>query len=198
MSKIKLFAKNIFDENLNKGNFIIKKTKGLQLGHAGASNEDSLSIDSKVRMARDALFKKYKDKNVTMHKKIKTDKHKTPCSPDGGMWYFNNKLICVFEAKNQQNKGNAIERWYKNYFVCKKENENVSYVTFCSGEGAYDDGTIGIALSAAHETYNEYIPEKASCFLSKDGYDDEFILSMMDSVINERILVLTNKGVFDE
>ena len=59
------------------------------------------------------------------------------CSPDGGLWFYDEKLILAFEGKKQQNKGNAIERWFKNNYICRKINPNISYLTFASGSGRH-------------------------------------------------------------
>ena len=69
------------------------------------------------------------------------------CVPDGGMWFSGPRgsqrtLLAVFEAKHQQDAGNAIERWGKNYLICKALNPNVIYVTFMTGAGAVPGGTL--------------------------------------------------------
>ena len=98
------------------------------------------------------------------------------------------KAIAVFEGKKQQDRGNAIERWYKNNAICRLISPNVSYVTFACGEGAYDDGTIGNTLNVFHLLgFDKYNPGNNSCFMSVNGFDTEYISDIMIEVIEERI-----------
>ena len=126
------------------------------------------------------------------------------CSPDGGAWFYDGVLITVFEGKKQQDAGNAIERWFKNNFICRKVNPEVSYVTFCTGEGAFMNwvekegsdelmtyGQIVKALNVAHlDGFNQYNPGDNSAFLSTDCFTKEFINAIMIEVICERINTL--------
>ena len=126
------------------------------------------------------------------------------CAPDGGAWFYDSVLITVFEGKKQQNAGNAIERWFKNNFICRKVNPEVSYVTFCTGEGAFMNwtekegsdelmtyGQIVKALNVAHlDGFNQYNPGDNSAFLSTDCFTKEFINAIMIEVICERINTL--------
>tara|TARA_B100000029_G_scaffold330209_1_gene322529 strand:+ start:19643 stop:20176 length:534 start_codon:yes stop_codon:yes gene_type:complete len=113
------------------------------------------------------------------------------CQPDGWLWFFDGVLIAAFEAKKQQDKGNAIERWYKNNFICRTVNPDVSYVTFAVGEGAYEAGQIGKILSPAHTgssgAFNAYVPGRNSCFMSRVGFSAAEVQAIMLQVINERI-----------
>jgi hypothetical protein len=126
------------------------------------------------------------------------------CAPDGGAWFYRGVLIAVFEGKKQQDRGNAIERWFKNNFICRKVNPEVSYVTFCTGEGAFMNwtekegsdelmtyGQIVKALNVAHlNGFNQYNPGDNSAFLSTDCFTKEFINAIMIEVICERINTL--------
>lgn len=60
-------------------------------------------------------------------------------APDGGVFsirYQGMTTPCVVaESKYQGKLGNAIERWYTNYFMATALNRKVAYVTFCSGAG---------------------------------------------------------------
>jgi hypothetical protein len=130
------------------------------------------------------------------------------CAPDGGAWFYRGVLIAVFEGKKQQDRGNAIERWFKNNFICRKVNPEVSYVTFCTGEGAFMNwtekegsdelmtyGQIVKALNVAHlDGFNQYNPGDNSAFLSTDCFTKEFINATMIEVICERINTLFPEG----
>ena len=128
---------------------------------------------------------------VTMQKRLTKAQipgGKGACEPDGGLWFYKGKLIAVFEGKKQQDRGNAIERWFKNHFIARLINPNVSYVTFCTGEGAYSDGTIGKSLNVAHlKGFNKYNPGDNSAYLNVDDFDKQFISDIMLEVISERI-----------
>jgi len=64
----------------------------------------------------------------------------------------------------------------------------VSYVTFCTGEGAYPDGTIGRAMNVAHlEGFDKYHPGDNSAFFNVDCFTAEFISDIMLQVLSERI-----------
>ena len=123
------------------------------------------------------------------------------CEPDGGAWFYRGVLIAVFEGKKQQNRGNAIERWFKNNFICRLISPNVSYVTFCTGEGAFMNwtfdkvpltyGQIVKTLNVAHlDGFDQYNPGKNSAYLSTESFTKEFINATMVKVISERINTL--------
>lgn len=57
-------------------------------------------------------------------------------APDGGAWFYNGKMVAVFEGKKQNKQGNAYERWWDNAVTAKHINPDVKYITLCSGEGA--------------------------------------------------------------
>ena len=138
---------------------------------------------------------------LTLQKKLTKDQIPGgigACEPDGGAWFYNGVLISVFEGKKQQDRGNAIERWFKNNYICRKVNDSVSYVTFCTGEGAYSFwdkvlgrltfGQIVKALNVAHlEGFDQYNPGANSAYLNKESFTKEFISDTMIEVITERI-----------
>jgi hypothetical protein len=168
---------------------IIQKGKGgLRKGHSGVSDRASLKIDRNLKQIRDNLSNDLQIDGLELKRKINESRWTTPCEPDGGAWYYRGSLIAVFEAKKQQNAGNAIERWYKNMYLCRKINPEVSYVTFCRGEGACKEGVIGKLLDVAHLLgFNQYNAGDNSCWLSKDGFTEDFIEETMKSIILERI-----------
>lgn len=167
---------------------IITKGKGgIRKGQI-ATDDAAKKIDSDLKEIRDELSTELSEFGVVLKKRLDKTTTITPCEPDGGAWFFNNKLIAVFEAKKQQDGGNAIERWYKNNFRCRSLNENLSYATWARGEGAYPKGSIGAALDIAHSgQWNTYRAGKNSCWLSKDGFTKEQIKIQMKEIILERI-----------
>ena len=167
----------------------------------GGIQNGTVATDARARLL-DAQCKNIKNKvfNTLVHvypnlvMKTRVDKKDIPggitaCCPDGGAWYYNDTLIAAFEGKKQQDRGNAIERWYKNNFVCRTINPNVSYVTFCTGEGAYENGQIGIGLHVSHyeKGFNVYHPGWNSAYLKTDSFTEDEIENIMMEVISERI-----------
>jgi hypothetical protein len=107
------------------------------------------------------------------------------CMPDGGMWFDGNrsnptrKLIAAGEAKLQQDGGNAIERWCKNYLLCKGLNPDVKYVTFMSGPGAAPNGVLykfGHSMVAANGN-------NCIFYYQPEGFSQEAIFNIMISVL---------------
>jgi hypothetical protein len=110
------------------------------------------------------------------------------CQPDGGLWFLNDVLIATFEGKKQGDSGNAIERWFKNNFICRSINSAVDYVTFCVGKGAYEQGTMGKILSPAHlGGYNKYVSGGNTCYMSINGFTAKEIKQKMKKIILEHI-----------
>ena len=172
---------------------------GIQKGTV-ATDARARKLDEQCKHQKESVFAELKQQypKLTLQKKltkVQIPGGKGACEPDGGAWFYNGVLIAVFEGKKQQDKGNAIERWYKNNFVCRSVNPDVSYVTFCTGEGAYDNGQIGKALNIAHLSgFDQYNPGENSAFMSIDCFEKEFLRSTMIEVICERVNTLFPEG----
>jgi hypothetical protein len=104
------------------------------------------------------------------------------CVPDGGMWFDGDRktqgrqLKVVFEAKHQQNGGNAIERWATNHAVCSAINPEASYVTFATGGGAVKGGV----LHSYGESMRAIYPN-TKWHYSEQGFTQEQICTIMTS-----------------
>ena len=169
--------------------------RGIQIGQV-ATDEAASKLDTQCKTISCrvllALQAKY-GKELTLQKKL--DKTQIPggigaCAPDGSLWFWKGTLIAAFEAKKQQNRGNAIERWYKNNFVCRAVNPDMSYVTFACGEGAVVGGVIHKALAIAHiPGFDVYVPGRNSCWMKPEGFSDEEVEAIMMQVLTERICV---------
>ncbi len=107
------------------------------------------------------------------------------CVPDGGMWFEkidgSRKLRFVFESKHQGKKGNAIERWGKNYILCKMLNPEVKYITFLTGEGCQE----GEILSRFAKSMEVLDPKNTLFHSSENGFTEEEIASIMMSYLLE-------------
>lgn len=107
------------------------------------------------------------------------------CVPDGGMWFDGSranperKLRVVFEAKHQQDAGNAIERWATNHSLCQSINPEVVYVTFASGEGAQEGGV----LHTYGESMRSIFPNTRWHY-SECGFAPEEIFDIMRETLN--------------
>ena len=163
---------------------------GIQKGTV-ATDARARKLDNYCKELRESVFANFKSEDLTVQKKL--NQNQIPggigaCEPDGGAWFYKGILIAVFEGKKQQNRGNAIERWFKNNFICRSINPQVSYVTFATGGGAKANGTIGKALNIAHlNGFNKYVPGGNSCFMNEDTIDKDEMNSIMHEVILERM-----------
>ena len=170
---------------------------GIQNGTV-ATDARARKLDEQCKNQKDDVYVELKKiyPELTLQKKLTKGQIpglKGACEPDGGAWFYRGVLIAVFEGKKQQDRGNAIERWFKNNYICRSIRPDMSYVTFCTGEGAYEDGTIGKALNVAHlDGFNQYNPGANSAYLTTDpdGFTKEFINATMIEVVCERINTL--------
>ena len=102
------------------------------------------------------------------------------CVPDGGMWFTGDrndgkrKLVAVFEAKHQQDGGNAQERWATNRAICQSINPDSLYVTFATGEGARPGGVLH-----TYGTDMEQVFPNTEWVYSPDGFTEEQIFEIM-------------------
>jgi len=178
---------------------------GIQPGTV-ATDARARKLDEQCKHLKDDVFAELKKIFPELSLQKKLTKAQIPggigaCEPDGGAWFYCDVLIAAFEGKKQQDAGNAIDRWFKNNFICRLISPNVSYVTFCTGEGAYrfwdkvlgrlTYGQIVKALNVAHlDGFNQYYPGKNSAFLNTDCFTKQEINTIMIEVISERINTL--------
>lgn len=165
----------------------IKFRGGIQAGTTAYDAESKL-LDEQVS----SISKRIHIPGLVMQRKLRKDQipygHGS-CAPDGGLWFNEaGALVAVFEAKKQNNAGNAIERWYKNHYICRSINPSVSYITFASGEGCIDGGTITNTLAIAHENiFDVYRQGRNSCFRSVNGFTIDFIENKMISILGDSL-----------
>ena len=107
------------------------------------------------------------------------------CIPDGGMWFDGDrnkpdrKLLTVFEAKHQQDGGNAIERWCKNYMLSKGMNHDMTYHTIMSGQGAQPGGV----LDKFAKSMKAAEGQKCVFHQRPAGFSDEEIFDIMKEAL---------------
>jgi hypothetical protein len=164
---------------------------GIQNGMV-ATDARARLLDTQCKDVKNDVYETLKREFPKLEVQLKLRQNQIPghiggCAPDGGVWFYDGVLICAFEAKKQQDAGNAIQRWYKNPFICRKINKDMSYVTFCTGEGAHPDGVIGKELHIAHLLgFNKYNPSDNSCYMKIDSFTESEIRNIMMEVIRER------------
>ena len=161
---------------------------GIQKGMV-ATDEHARKLDKQCQFLKEELANEFP--TLTMQRKLRKDQIPGgvgACEPDGGAWFRDGKLIAIFEAKKQQNRGNAIERWFKNNYIARAINPDVSYVTFAIGEGVIDNGVVTKALNVAHlEGFDKYNAGSNSCFRNVEGFDTKEIYEIMKKVLLERV-----------
>lgn len=86
--------------------------------------------------------------------------------PDGGIFTTDtgNPLLAI-ECKYQGNSGNAIERWYKNFAISQRLGIQ-RYITFCLGEGFFDNNSSSRILTTAAALFQ---PELEDPWFSEEG-----------------------------
>jgi hypothetical protein len=95
---------------------------------------------------------------------------------DGDRKTDNRRLRVVFEAKHQQNGGNAVERWATNRALCQVINPDAVYVTFATGAGAVEGGVL--------HTYGEDMKKafpNTKWYYSEEGFTQEELSDIMCS-----------------
>lgn len=139
----------------------------------------SLKLDKQVKNASIAVFQHLKKRYPELQYERALPKHLIfdgvgACQPDGGVWFYKGRMIAAFEAKKQNNLGNAIERWFKNWHLLQEVNQRSPYVTFAVGGGAVEEGQIWKTLySPIKGEFNQMRPDGPSCFLSPEGFTYE-------------------------
>lgn len=154
------------------------------------STPESKEIDGDLKAIAVAVFDELKLRysKLTFQKRFRSPLHRAGCQPDGGLFFYDGRLIVAGEAKHQSDAGNAIERWYKNLFVLRQLEPNFTYLTYATGEGGYEYGTIGNTLSPAHlHGFNNYIRGENVCYLSVDGFMPKVMYEGLKGAIIDQI-----------
>ena len=170
---------------------------GIQKGTV-AFDEQSKAMDDNAKSAMNIAFVLLSAKYPGLSVEKKLQQSDIPggigsCAPDGGVWYFKGQLITCFESKKQGDKGNAIERWFKNNFIVRAINPTATYVTFASGAGVIAGNPIHRILHIAHQgaygTIGEIYPGVNNLHCKVDGFTVEDMVAIMietvDSIMAE-------------
>lgn len=165
---------------------------GIQVGTT-AWDKQSRSLEKSIRQASKEVYEELQEQYPELDRLSKLPKHMIPggkggCQPDGGIWLYQGEVILVLEAKKQGARGNAIERWFKNFFICQKSFSIHTYLTFCSGEAAEENGIFERNLSIASENFNKIVPGEACHYLSPSGFHVDFVKSIIRQVVLAYVL----------
>lgn len=176
--------------NETQNTMYVKRRIGIQKGQC-ATDALARKLDVDCRQAADETRKILAREGIEVEFKKKLTKEQIPgnkgaCQPDGGLWFIGGKLVCAFEGKKQGNGGNAIERWFKNNFICRMIAPDISYVTFATGPGAVENGVIHNCLNVAHlQGVNQVNHSSNSLFLSEQGFTCDELVTIMVEVLRE-------------
>lgn len=158
---------------------------GIQAGTV-AWDESSLLVDKLLKEGYKTLSNEFK--NLKSYKQftkaMKLQYVGDDCfgfAPDGGAWFKDGKLVAVFEAKKQNEGGNAYERWWDNASTAKYLNPDVIYVTFCSGRGAKKDN----CLDKLKRKANIMLGKNFEFYLSETGFTSEYVLDVMRQTLSK-------------
>jgi len=157
-----------------------KRKIGIKKGTV-ATDAAAKKLDEQCKHLKDRLADEFP--NLTLQRKLRQDQIPGgigACEPDGGVWLRDGVVVAVFEAKKQGAGGNAIERWFKNQFICRMLSPDVCYVTFCSGPGAKRGGILEKTLNVAHlKGFNKFVEYGNSCYMSPQGFSSKRIEKIM-------------------
>jgi hypothetical protein len=178
-----------------------KMAGGIQKGTI-AMDKNARKLDKQVRVQSKLVFEELKKEYpelVRLPKLLK--KHFVydgACQPDGGVFFFEDKLIAAFEAKKQGPRGNAIERWFKNWFHINRlsAGDSCPLLTFATGEGTLPNNPIYKTLLEVHAgVYNKFRDNGPSCFLQQKNFtNDEIFQIMMDYLRIQLRIVMKEKS----
>lgn len=160
--------------------------RGIQLGQRAADAE-AIAMDAGLKAAARQAYIELAIPGLTIQHKLKQDQipgNIGSCAPDGLLWLYKGKLIAAFEAKKQGTIGNALERWFCNNYICRLIAPNISYITFCCGEGALPGGTMERILNIAHlQGFNKLIINSNSCFMQRHTFAKQTMIKLIKEAI---------------
>ena len=168
---------------------------GIQSGTV-AFDEQSRAMDDNAKAAMIRVAEQLKDVFPGLVVQKKLDQSQIPggtgsCAPDGGVWFYMGVLIAAFESKKQGDRGNAIERWFKNNFIIRAINPTATYVTFASGAGVVAGNPIHRILHIAHQglygVMNEVQIGTNNLHSKVEGFDVDEMSNIMIETITQAL-----------
>ena len=164
-----------------------------------AYDEKSKSHDDMIRKISKEVAHEMMEKYPLLERKHKLPKEYFldgigACQPDGGIWFYDGHLIASFEGKKQNDGGNAIERWFKNYDHIRTTNPRCPLVTYAIGSGVRPNNPIWKTLYRPHKgKYNIFHNLGPSCFLNEGGFSRNWLKQNMIDYLEMEIETLTKE-----
>lgn len=165
------------------------KRRGIQIGQV-ATDAQAKEIDGLVKSIAAELEAELSIEGLSFAKKLKQSQIPFgvgSCEPDGGVWFLDGIPVFFAESKKQGSKGNAIERWFKNYDTMKSINSKVFSATFCTGDGTLQGNPIWKTLHRPCEGKFNEKRKGVSIFLSEKSFDRDFVKQQMKDLILEAV-----------
>jgi hypothetical protein len=155
-------------------------------GHGEQSRtEESAKLDNTLKVAAPRVYQILKDEypELTWSPGLKREANdECGVSPDGGIFSYKGTIVAAFEAKHQGPRGNAIERWCKNYLHLKTKSPTMTYVTFATGAGVAEFGPVKKHFNThfrrivgEEPTYNVIRPGCTTVYLSEHGFQMDYV-----------------------
>lgn len=156
---------------------------GIQDGTT-AFDDYSRQLDTYLKECREEIGIGQFEVHQKLSKEMKLELVGADCfgfAPDGGAWFKDGKMVAVFEAKKQGKNGNAYERWWDNAVTAKHINPDVTYVTFCIGEGAAE----GNCLNKLKQKAEIMMGENYVFYNQTEPFTKEQIRDIMTKTLSE-------------
>ena len=156
-----------------------------------ATTVKSKQLDSLVKSVRDLLAHDFSD--LTMIKKIsKNDFAKyfnyvpktKGCEPDGGIWWKNGLPVVVIEAKHEDERGNAHQRWWENAILISHINPKCIYYTLATGTGCREKWVDMQQIT--YQIFNKANLLDTRWTLKENGFTQEEVMDIFISSLEDK------------
>ena len=167
-----------------------------------ATTEESKKLDGDLRSISKQIATWYEEHFIRKNRLTPTEWIKyygVKCGgfePDGGFWLCKKtgKTVAVFEAKKEDEGGNANERWNDNANTASVMNTDIIYHTFAMGyKEKWDD-----RIKKSFKEYNQRKLLDTRWSFQEDGYDSEQIEKVIVDTLNEIVGKKGAKHIYPE
>ena len=157
-----------------------------------ATTVKSKKLDTMVKTFRDNL--KHEFNGFTVQNKLTENNFADflgykpldkGCEPDGGIWFYNGLPVLVIEAKHEDKKGNAHQRWWENANLISHMNPKCIYHTLATGTGCREKWVD--MENITYQTLNKRNLLDTRWTLKENGFTYEEVKEIFMSSLNEII-----------